>query len=178
MIDEEFTKDSTSMVCLKIKHTREFMQKFLMTDAFADFLLAEARIDTYVRCDIDGRVRKEFYSKEERELQKFYEYTAWESVRPQVMQLIKGKRTPLFMKLTLVYMPEKVQECFAAEDLEAEGQNSVKYLLCTVKYENGVITLTGGISYQGFTMDKNPEKCWEHALCLLIERLGLEYEII
>ncbi len=154
------------------------MQKFLMTDAFADFLLAEARVDTSVRYDIDGRVRKEFYTKEEQELQKFYEYEAWESVRPQVMQLVKGKRTPLFMKLALVYLPEKAQECFAAEELAAESENSVKYLLCTVKYENGVITLTGGISYQGFTMDKNPEKCWEHALCLLIERLGLEYEII
>lgn len=154
------------------------MQKFLMTDAFADFLLAEARIDTSVRYDIDGRVRKEFYSKEEQELQRFYEYAAWESVRPQVMQLVKGKRTPLFMKLTLVYIPERAQECLAGEELAADSENIVKYLLCTVKYESGVITLTGGISYQGFTMDKNPEKRWEHALCFLVERLGLEYEII
>ena len=166
------------MVCLKIKNTREFMQKFLMTDAFADFLLTEARIDMSVRYDIDGRVRKDFYTKEEQELQKFYEYAAWESVRPQVIQLIKGKRPPLFMKLTLVYMPGKAQECFAGEELTAESEKSVKYLLCTVKYENGVITLTGGISYQGFTMDKSPEKRWDHVLRVLIERLGLAYEII
>lgn len=154
------------------------MQKFLMTEAFADFLLAEARIDTFVRFDIDGYVRKDFYTKEEQELQGFYEYAVWESVRPQVLQLVKGKRTPLFMKLTLVYTPGKAQECLVKEGLTEADCGLVKYLLCTVKYENGAITLTGGISYQGFTMDKNPEKCWDHALCLLMERMGLEYDIL
>lgn len=154
------------------------MQKFLMTEAFADFLLAEARIDTSVRFDIDGSVRKDFYTKEEQELQKFYEYAAWESVRAQVLQLVKGKRTPLFMKLALVYTPEKAQECLAKEGLTAEAKGFVKYLLCTVKYENGMITLTGGVSYQGFTMDKNPEKCWDRMLCALAEQMRLEYEIL
>lgn len=166
------------MVCLKIKNTRQFMQKFLMTEAFADFLLAEARIDTSVRFDIDGHVRKDFYTKEEQELQEFHEYAAWESVRPQVVQIVKGKRTPLFMKLTLIYTPGKAQECLAKEGSTAASESFIKYLLCTVKYENGMITLTGGVSYQGFTMDKNPEKCWDHALCFLIEQMGLEYEIL
>lgn len=166
------------MVCLKIKNTREFMQKFLMTETFADFLLSEARIDTFVRYDIDGHVRKDFYTKEEQELQEFREYGAWEALRPQVLQLVKGKRTPLFMKLVLVYTPEKARACLAEEEQAAESANFVKYLLCTVKYENGAITLTGGISYQGFTMDKNPEKCWDRRLCLLAEQMGLEYEIV
>lgn len=166
------------MVCLKIKNAKEFMQKFLMTEAFADFLLAEARIDTAVRFDIDGHVKKDFYAKEEQEQQEFYEFAAWESVRPQVLQLIKGKRTPLFMKLVLVYSPGKTLECFEREGLTAEAENFVKYLLCTIKYENGMITLTGGVSYQGFTMDKNPEKCWDHVLCVLAEQMGLEYEIL
>ena len=166
------------MVCLKIKNTKEFMQKFLMTDAFADFLLAEARVDTFVRYDIDGRVRKEFYAREEQELQELFEYAAWEAVRPQVLQFVKGKRTPLFMKLTLVYTPAKTREFLAGEETAAESKDFVKYLLCVVKYENGLITLTGGISYQGFTMEKNAEKCWERGLCLLVEQMGLEYEII
>ena len=152
------------------------MQKLLTTEAFADFLLAEARIDTFVRFNIDGYVRRDFYTKEERELREFHEYAMWESLRPQVLQLVKGKRTPLFMKLTLVCLPEKARECLAKEGLTADMEGFIKYLLCTVKYENGAITLTGGVSYQGFTMDKSPEKCWDHALCLLMEQMGLEYE--
>lgn len=166
------------MICLKIKNTREFMQKFLMSEAFADFLLAEARIDTCVSYSIDGHVRKEFYSKEEQGQLKLHEFAAWESVRPQIVQIVKGKRTPLFMKLVLAYVPEKAKECLAEAE-SAEGSESfIKYLLCTVKYESGVITLTGGVSYQGFTMDKNPEKHWDHTLCSLMEKMGLEYEII
>lgn len=165
------------MVCLKIKSTKEFMQKFLMTEAFADFLLMEAKVDTFVSYTIDGYVRKEFYTREERETQELPEYTPWESVRPQVVQLIKGKRTPLLMKLVLAYAPEKAKACLREDEGTAGSENFVKYLLCTVKYENGAITLTGGVSYQGFTMDKNPEKCWDKALCGLMDGMGLEYEI-
>ena len=163
------------MVCFKIKDKKAFMQKFLMTGAFADFLMAEARIDTFVRIDIDGHVRREFYEKEE--LAELEEYAAWESMRPQVVQLIKGKRTPLFMKLTLAYAPERARECLAGEGLTERG-SLVRYLFCTVKYEDGAVTLTGGVSYQGFTMDKAAEECWDRALCALVGKMGLEYEIL
>lgn len=166
------------MICLKIKGAKEFMQKFLMTEAFADFLLVEAKIDTFVSYTIDGHIRKEFYPKEEREMQAFAEFAAWESVRPQVVQIIKGKRTPLMMKLMLAYVPEKAKECLKRDDQPTGSKSFIKYLLCTVKYENGAITLTGGISYQGFTMDKNPEKRWDQTLCRLIDEMGLEYEIV
>lgn len=162
------------MVCLEIKNKKAFMQKLLLTEAFADFLLVGARIDTYVRYDIDGRVRRGFYAEGEPE---FQEYAAWESMRPQVMQLIKGKRTPLFTKLVLAYAPGKARECLAAEGM-AERGSLVRYLLCTVKYENGMMTLTGGVSYQGFTADKTAEKCWDRALCALMEKMELEYGIL
>ncbi len=162
------------MICLKIKKTREFMNKFLMTGAFSDFLLVEATVITSVTYTVDGRVRKEFYTKEEREEQKLYEFAEWEAIRPGVVQMIKGKHTPLLMKLFLAWKPEK------AAALSDEGQQdaAIKNLLCTVKYENGNITLTGGISYQGFTMDKNPEKSWDLTLCRLLDEMELEYEII
>lgn len=166
------------MVCLKIKSTKEFMQRFLMTEAFADFLLMEAKVDTFVSYMIDGYVRKDFYTREEQETGEFSEYTPWESVRPQILQIVKGKRTPLLMKLVLAYAPAKAKECLAGDEQAADSETFVKYLLCTVKYESGTITLTGGISYQGFTMDKSPEKCWDKALCGLMEAMGLEYEMI
>lgn len=166
------------MRCLKIKNTKEFMQKFLMTEAFAGFLLMEARVDTFVSYTIDGRVRREFYAGEEREEQEKCEFAPWESLRPQVMQMVKGKRTPLLMKLVLVYDPGRAAGLLDGEEDAAGSRNFVKYLLCTIKYENGVLTLTGGISYQDFTMDKGPEKCWNQELCRLADEAGLEYEII
>lgn len=166
------------MICLRIKNIKEFMQKFLMSDAFSDFLLVESRIDTHVSYNIDGRIRRDFYTKEEREMQEPGEFAAWESVRPQILQIVKGKRTPLFMKLVLAYSPERAEELLEGAGQAAGSGGFVKYLLCTVKYENGVLTMTGGISYQGFTLDKEPGKCWDQALCGLTDAIGLEYEII
>ena len=166
------------MICLKIKNTKEFMQKFLMSDAFSDFLLMESKVDTCVSHSIDGRIRRDFYTKEEQEMQELWEFTAWESVRPHILTAVKGKRTPLFMKQVLAYHPKKAQELLESAEQEAGSGGFVKYLLCTVKYENGMVTMTGGVSYQGFTMDKEPEKCWDQALCRLTDAIGLEYEII
>lgn len=166
------------MVCLKLKSTKEFMQKFLMTEAFADFLLIEAEIDTFVSYTIDGRIKKEFYSKEEQEMQNLPEYAPWESMRPQVVQSVKGKRTPLFMKLVLALSPERAKVCFREDGQASDSESFVRYMLCTVKYENNVITLTGGVSYQEFTMDKSPEKCWDRVFCGMIDGMGLAYELL
>lgn len=166
------------MICLKIKNIKEFMQNFLMSDAFSAFLLMESRIDTHVSYTVDGRIRRDFYTKEEQERQDFYEFAAWESVRPQILQAVKGKRTPLFMKLVMAYSPKEAKKLLEKGEQTAGSATFVNYLLCTIKYENGMLTITGGISYQGFTMDKSPEKCWDQALCGLIDTIGMEYEII
>ncbi len=165
------------MICLRIKNIKDFMQKFLMSEAFADFLLVEARIDTHVSYGVDGRIRREFYTKEELEAHEFREFAGWESVRPQIVQAVKGKRTPLFMKLVLAYDPDKTKKLLEKEEQAGSG-GFIKYLLCTVKYENGMLTLTGGAAYQGFTMDKDPEKCWDQELCRVVDAIGLEYEIV
>ncbi len=173
------------------------MNKFLMTEAFADFLLVEAVVITSVTYTIDGHVRKDFYTKQEQEERKFPPFAEWETLRPQVLQMIKGKRTPLLMKLLLACKPEKADVLLADKRKEEEtvpagmkesadlsgtdepsGTGFIKNLLCTVKYENGFITLTGGVSYQGFTMDKNPEKQWDQELCRLLDKMELEYEIM
>lgn len=155
------------MICLKIKKTREFMNRFLMTEAFAGFFLVEASVVTAVAYKIDGRIRKDFYTKQEQEEQELPEFISWKSFRPQILQMIRGTHTPLFMKLVLACAPEK-----------ADAQNLIRNLLCSVKYENGGVTLTGGVSYQGFSMDKEPEKCWDRELCRLLDSMNLEYEII
>ena len=166
------------MNCLKIKSVKDFMQKFLMSAAFADFLLVEAKVDTHVSYSVDGRIRRDFYTKEELEAQEVREFADWESVRPQIVQAVKGKRTPIFMKLVLAYDPGKAEKLMEKEEQAAGGGGFIRYLLCTVKYEGGVLTLTGGVSYQGFTIDKGPEKCWDQELCRLADVMGLEYEII
>ncbi len=169
------------MICLKIKSTKEFMNKFLMTEAFADFLLAEAVITTSVHYTIDGHIRKDFYTKEEQAGQEFPEFVEWEALRPQVFSMVKGKHTPLLMKLVLAYKPQKTELLLSMSgqgEEKRDAGNPVKDLFCTVKYENGNITLVGGVSYQGFTMDKNPEKRWDMELCRLLDCMELAYEIV
>ena len=50
------------MRAYQIKELKNFMAKLLATDAFDDFLLAEATITTYNTFIIDGHLVKEFFS--------------------------------------------------------------------------------------------------------------------
>lgn len=172
------------MLCIEIKNKKAFMEKLLLTDAFSDFLLVSAKIDTYVRFDIDGHIRREFYAKEELEGQELHEYVEWEAMRPQVMQMVKGKRTPLFTQILLAYAPWKAGECLSGEGLTEPTLRQIfdgdLRLLNDVKYKNGALTLTSTFSYKVFTMDvdRTMEKCWDRKLCALMEKMGLEYEIL
>ena len=49
------------MIGIKIKSSKEFMNQFLMADAFEDFLFVEGKIITATTYVIDGRLQKDFY---------------------------------------------------------------------------------------------------------------------
>lgn len=164
------------MISIKVKSTKEFMQKFLMTDAFRDFLFLEGNVITSVSHVLEGRLQKDFFTKEEWEDREIcpYEFAQWEEIRPLIFQMIKGKHTPVMMKLTLLQKPELTEKLLRdggeAEEIPASIRRLIKAFLVTVKYENGGIVLTTGVSYQGFTLDKEAEKRWDKALQDFMDR--------
>ena len=69
------------MKIYNISDLKDFMNKLLLSDTFDYFLLEEGTIITANGFQIDGRVRKEFYTKEEQED---------ENLSPYVSSLLKG----------------------------------------------------------------------------------------
>ena len=100
------------MKIYNISDLKDFMNKLLLSDTFDYFLLEEGTIITANGFQIDGRVRKEFYTKEEQEDENLcpYEFSLWKDIRPLCFQLIKGKRTPLSFKFVLLLMPAHMEK--------------------------------------------------------------------
>lgn len=151
------------------------MTQLLTTDTFDSFLLAEATVKTAHFYEIDGHVNKDFYSKEEQETDLPYEFATWSEMRPLLLDLIKGKRTPLYFKFVLHLKPEYVSKTLATEDCSVPAEQ-IKALILTIKYDGSHTTLTSGTSYHTFLMSKEPEGIWDKALTRFLSQKGINFE--
>ena len=161
------------MVSVKIKSTKNFMQKLLRAEIFDVFLLLEGTVITSCSYTLDGHLQKEFYTNEEWEDEEIrpYEFVRWADMKELVFQMIKGTHTPVYMKFSFMLRPE------IAKQYELTGEESlIKGYVLNIRYENGVITCMTGVSYSGFSMDKEPEKLWDKTLQEFLEKNEIEFE--
>ena len=82
------------MIALQIKDVKHFMGRLLGTDFLDSFLLEEAVVSTYNTFTIDGRMNRDFFTREEWEEPSVrpYGFSPWERMRPILFELIRGKK--------------------------------------------------------------------------------------
>lgn len=165
------------MLALKMKEVKTFMSRLLNSDCFDSFLLEEAAIQTYNTFTIDGHQNREFYTKEELEDPSLfpYEYSLWKDMRGLCFELIKGKKVPTFMKITLHLTPE------ASYTLLEQGGGagyaaSLKAFVVTIKFDQNGLLLTTGTSFHTFLPDKTPDLLWDNAFKKFLTAKNIEFE--
>lgn len=139
------------MESYNINSAKDFMKHLLFSDAFDDFYLWEAEITTYNTFKIDGKIHKEYYNSEE--IQEIHEeYSRFLTLKPHILNIIKGKTTPLNFKIVLL-SPEKYY-------LDEDMNTGIRYVL-NIRFESGKIQLISAISRSDFTLDKTSDKHWD-----------------
>lgn len=165
------------MKAFKITDMKDFMNKLLLSDSFDYFLLEEGLIVTFNTFQIDGHIKEEFYTKEEREEPGLcpYAFSLWKEMRPLCFQLIKGKKTPLHFKFVLLLQPEHMERILSKESYD-NSQNLLKSFTLTVKYDGSGATMITGISTSSFLMDKTPEQLWDNAFRKFLYKNHIAWE--
>lgn len=165
------------MKAYRITDLKDFMNKLLLSESFDCFLLEEGTIVTYNTFEIDGHIRKDFYTKEEQEDSFLcpYDFSLWRDMRPLCFQLIKGKRTPLNFKLVLLLMPAHMEKIMAGGSY-CDALHQLKAYTLTIKYDGNTASLITGISTNAFLMDKTPEQLWDHAFLKFMDKNGITWE--
>lgn len=165
------------MLAIQIKDVKTFMAKLLSADTFDSFLLEEAQIHTYNTFVIDGHQNRDFYTKEELEDPEVfpYEYSMWKDMKGICFQLIKGKKVPSFLKITLHQKPEcsyTILEEGGAKNLT----QSLKAFVVTIKYDANGLMLTTGTSFSTFLLDKTPDQLWDQAFRRFLTEKEIAFE--
>ncbi len=150
------------MVLLAIDSSKDFMGKLLVSDAFDSFLLQEANIITSVTHTVNGRIHADFYTEEER-LSHTGEFIPWSEIRPLIFESVKGKNTPLSLRLTLCLKKEAMDALMQKKNPEA-ANTGLRALVMNIRFESGAVAIMTGTSYDSFVLDRSAEEIWDETV--------------
>lgn len=153
------------------------MAKLLTTELFDDFTVEEATIDTFNTFTIDGRIHKEFFkNSDDTEDIPNSEFSQWSSIRPIALNLIKGRHTPLGFKFILHLGDDMKLSVLEKSDMDISPEQIS--LGISIKFSQGEVIITTGVSYSIFTLDKSAEKAWDEYIPSFLESNGIEADLL
>lgn len=165
------------MILCKIKDKKDFMGKLLTGEGFDFFLLKEASIYGFVPYHIDGHINKSFFDTAKDDAASFltYEYAQWKDIRTVCFDLIKGRRTPTRFMFVLYLKPESMASLYEKAGISAD-ESLVQNLILNIRFEQGEMSITTGVDYSGFTLDKQAEQLWDTTVRKFLDKKEIVYD--
>lgn len=163
------------------------MSLLLTAKNFDSFLISEAVLKTYSTFIIDGHINSDYYSESEisdliSEAQsegRIYSESLvrWGKIRPNVLSLIKGNKTPLYFKMSFYLAGENVEKFISGIDTTIKP-GDIDGLALIVKYDGGELTVTSSATLKIFSLDKSLERHWDDMVIKFMSTNGIEYETL
>ncbi|MDD6291183.1 MAG: DUF5721 family protein [Lachnospiraceae bacterium] len=165
------------MQALELTDIKDFMNKFLRSEIFDHFLLQEGVIHSAASYVIDGRVNKGFYSENELEelSLKDCSFLPYAMLRGNFFDLIKGKKTPSSFKFVLLLSPENLRRTLTSTG-SSFSENDITGVFINIRYQNQLLTLTTGISYNIFSTDKTLDNEWDRLVRQFLKQHEIAFE--
>ena len=165
------------MIALELTEIKDFMNKLLRTEIFDHFLLQEAVITSGATYVIDGHITKGYYTDEEIEIMGIegFKMLPFSMLRANCFDLIKGKKTPNSFKFVFLLSPDNLRKTLASS-ATSFTENDISGVFLNLKYQNQLLTLTTGISYNIFSTDKSLETNWDKLICKFLYKNEIKYE--
>ena len=165
------------MIALKISAPGRFMSALLSGTLFDSFLLQEATLKMAVTWQIDGRLVRDFYDKEEWEDREVrpHDLVSWKEVRSHFHSLIRGRKAPAAFSLVLKLTPEEMEKLMAGGGLSPD-RNPVSSCSLVIRFAPSDLQVVTGTAFQTFTLDKTAETIWDRAVPAFLSAHDIEYE--
>lgn len=165
------------MIALKLTDIKTFMNKLLRSEVFDHFLLQEAVIIGASTVSIDGHINKDFFTEEELEEKGLNGQNClpFSMLRTNCFDLIKGKKVPSSFRFVFMLSPENLKKTLSAIG-SSYTEKDISGIFINLRYQNSILTLTTGISYTIFSMDKSLDSQWDILVKKFLKQNGIEFE--
>ena len=88
-----------TLISFMIEDTKECMSKLLKDTIFDEFLCTSFEMVGLYKVNIDGQIRMDYLSSDEKEILGDRKYIKWEDLKTNVFDMIKGHKTPTSLKI-------------------------------------------------------------------------------
>lgn len=158
------------MQAIEILDIKPFMQLLFQTAAFDSYELVSANVHTDISYSIDGKWNSGFYHEEERLALELdgHAFFPWRYGKEKIFSLIKGKKTPMFLKLVLKADSSQTADFLSAANLSLNS-NDIDGFFLNITFQGNKLNVTCGISYKIFTIDKTLENYFSEEIVTLLK---------
>lgn len=165
------------MLALQLTDKKDFMNRLLRTPLFDHFLLQEAAIVQAASFVVDGAINPDFYTKEEREELGIngLRFLPFGMLRGNFFDLIKGKKTPSSFRFVLLLSPDNLARTIASVSCSYSVED-ISGIFLNIRFQNGLLSLTTGVSYRVFSADKSLENEWGRMVKQFLRQHDISYE--
>ncbi|MBE5906032.1 MAG: hypothetical protein E7277_04440 [Lachnospiraceae bacterium] len=161
------------MIALQFTEVKPFMNKLLREEMFDHFLLSEATIVNGVTYSIDGHIAKNTRDEYPDEFPDAL--TPYGKVRPILFEMVKGNRTPSYMKFIFCLSSENVKRTIASIESNCDP-DTVSGMYINATFQGEFILVTTGVSYSVFVKDRALEQEWDRFVKLFFTKNQLYFE--
>ena len=151
------------MISYKTNHVKQFMNLLLRLGAFDGWEVREIKLHTMVRYTISGEINPAFFQEGE----EHPPYILWQDMKDTMFDLIKGRKQPSLMQITLAFPKEQIMDV---------PTDNIESFLLNIHYENGALKLVAGTSVKTFSLDRSAEQFWDGYVAGFLEQQGIEVE--
>ncbi len=162
------------MVAFQIEEIGSVLNQMLTGTMFDTFLLKEATISQGWDTHIDGAIKEDFYSEEEKQQLQLegLRFIPFSFVRPFCLNLMKGNRMPDAFRFVFLHSPKNQASTISHAGSHFSPED-ITGLFLHLTYKNGTLTCTTGVSYRVFSMDKSLEQEWDRLVALFFKQHGI-----
>ena len=167
------------MIALELTDIKDFMNKLLKAEVFDHFLLQEAVITGSATITINGQITKGFFDEEELAQQHLegLMFHPFSMLKKTCFDIIKGKKTPSSFRFVFLLSPENQKKTIQSIGSSFKDED-VTGMFINIRYQNQLLSLTTGISYKVFSIDKTLENQWDKMVMKFLTQNEIAYEEI
>ncbi|MCT4544846.1 MAG: DUF5721 family protein [Vallitalea sp.] len=157
------------MISFNITDIKLFMNNLFRTLMFDEFQVSFIELNTFTKFNISCDINKKFLSSDEIEINEGRELITWSEIKDIIYYIIKGNKTPTYMKIVFTLPKDKIADMVTKNNLNTLP-NNINGLFINILYENNILKCTTGSSVNIFTLDKTLENYWDSSVKLFFKK--------
>lgn len=165
------------MLALQLTDKKDFMNRLLRTPLFDHFLLQEGAVASAASFVVDGALNRDFYTSEEMEELGISgcRFLPFSMLRSNFFDIIKGRKTPSSFRFIFMLSPDNLARTLASVSCGYTAED-ITGIFLNIRFQNGLLSLTTGISYRIFSADKSLENEWDRMVKQFLRQHEISFE--